>query len=512
MSLGELIDKHHCNFVPGLWNATVSGLLPFAQDLIFSKQTTIKQIRSAVLGKALAEVGDLSSIEQVEQELSQLPGIFALARRNIENGIITHDIWELLLKVCTNSELKAIRALKVESAIYYDKRLESKSVDEWCKTVFRSECEIDSGHDGRCRNWCRVPIGGFMGPLLEERTRIKKLCTTQLKQENYELYCELNAKQTLFKLFINTLYGVLASPYFEISNVVVANCITAKARLGTWMMNKALGTWESITDGGAYQLSTVRFLSKSARLPGLSALADNGNWLDYKHGRTEGNLGALNWNGDYWTEFTSMVDANAGRLLDKLASEHINNFWGRYDLVFPYNINHKAENTFEQFASWNKTDYAFRRVAFKGTEIKPTFYTDADGHEWDVSGVKIKARGEHFDLSKPDTVAPKIEILIHVLNGSDDFPTKRTWLQHHILRCGEAKRAEQNGLIPGDSLVQRRGESGRPLIRRHNQHFDTVKEYRAAEKARYGGFEEFAAEGISGVHKRIVSGSRRPKR
>jgi hypothetical protein len=64
-------------------------------------------------------------------------------------------------------------------------------------------------------------------------------------------------KNTLFKLFVNTTYGIAVSPYFKTANVVVGNNITAAVRRGAWCLEKGCNGQQSITDGGIFPLNRV---------------------------------------------------------------------------------------------------------------------------------------------------------------------------------------------------------------------------------------------------------------
>ena len=70
---------------------------------------------------------------------------------------------------------------------------------------------------------------------------------------------------TLFKLCINTLYGDFVSPYFDISNVIVGNNITARCRAMAWYMEKGFFGVQSITDGCAFDLNNVVYPSSINR-------------------------------------------------------------------------------------------------------------------------------------------------------------------------------------------------------------------------------------------------------
>ena len=66
----------------------------------------------------------------------------------------------------------------------------------------------------------------------------------------------------LFKLATNTLYGIFCSPYFDISNTVVGNNITARCRAMAWYMEKGHYAYQTITDGGQIDLNMVCYPTK----------------------------------------------------------------------------------------------------------------------------------------------------------------------------------------------------------------------------------------------------------
>ena len=69
--------------------------------------------------------------------------------------------------------------------------------------------------------------------------------------------------------------------YFAVGNAVLGNNITARARAGVWMVAKALGLRQSITDGGIYTPDAVpHFRGKK---PGLDTLSRPWGWEDRKN-------------------------------------------------------------------------------------------------------------------------------------------------------------------------------------------------------------------------------------
>ena len=514
MTLGSFMAKHERYMVDNLWTVTVSGGLKFAQDLIFSKRSTIGKISKAATGFDLTE-HDLSDAKRVDTEVSQLGGEFALIRKSIENGVITRKVWDTLKTVASDRELKQIKDLRVVSAVWYDRRNRVESVAEWATRTVESEGHktVKNG-DRRFNKWCSVDIGDFMGPLLDLRSAKKK--AWKQAEKGSEESTRLNSEQTLLKLFINTLYGCLASPFFRISNAVVANNITAAARVGAWQMAKALGSVQSITDGGAHPLRAVRFMSSKVKLPGLATLSAYEAWNDPRKGRTVGNLGGLDWGGEAWDRLKGMEGNEAERWLGEIGLTHIRSFWERYGLSFDFDVEYKGKNTFERLAYWNKTDYGmltvnFPRRAEDGSlnvkPLTPVMFTDSDGVEHDVSRMSFKVRGERFDFGRLETVAPKLELLVNILDGSDRVPSRAQWVQTRLMSISDWSKSNYDPeapFLPGDEVTELRGVSKNSVLyKNHNQPADTFSQYDRRLKRRIG-YEKRGCEGLSGMHRAMV--------
>ena len=286
-------------------------------------------------------------------------------------------------------------------------------------------------------------------------------------------------------------------------------------------MAKALGSVQSITDGGSYPLSGVRILQPDAKLPGLANLSDYDRWEDKKRNRGAqrriGNLGGLDWNGEAWEDLLKKTTKEAEGFLDSLAKSHIENFWNRYGLGFKYNIEHKGENTFEALAYWNKTDYAMRQVSFTDTKTTEKQYQLHSGRVTRVDNLKIKVRGERlYDWRYQDRIAPKIELLINILDGVDEVPEHQTHIQTRLQTVSAwfYDGCLEDGVWPGDEVVVVRGKSGGP--RWNNGHIYCPDADTKARRLRgrksggqyIGGFDRWASKGIKHLHSRIYQDRR----
>jgi hypothetical protein len=464
VTLKQWLSKHETELVDNLWTVTVEGELSFCQDLIFSKIVTQDQINKAAWGDWDKESEDPDR----DDDLAHIPGDFALIRKEIQNGIITSDILRALKAIATNVELGELMKLKVVCGVAYLKGDRLDDVECWIDHTLADEGEDENVRgldhkrsDERTRKWVGVPLADFIGKLVDVRGVLKKQAKTL--DEGVEK-TNLNAKQNGLKLFINTQYGDFASPYFEVGNTVLANNITARARLGTWMLNKALHTRQSITDGGIYTPREVPFLAPGTRgKPGLAILADNTKWLNGRSDRTLGQMGGVDWEAAIKSNDVAML-----KRLDELALEHVNHFWGNYSddagakIKLPFAIEHKLENTFTVAAYMSKAHYALRTIS---------------------KGDVFKIRGAKDFKEEDKRKSPMYELLTNILNGSDAVPDKMPYDYFYLLKVSkylqaagstndEAFKAVRDKR-PGDSVVEER------RFRLNNTHFpqDTVKEF-----------------------------------
>lgn len=67
----------------------------------------------------------------------------------------------------------------------------------------------------------------------------------------------------LYKLIGNTIYGINVSRHFDNSNIILAANITAMGRCGMWLTEKALNIFQTITDGGIFELNEVVHLMRN---------------------------------------------------------------------------------------------------------------------------------------------------------------------------------------------------------------------------------------------------------
>jgi hypothetical protein len=468
-TLGAWLDRHESDLIPGLWTITLSGRLPFDQDLLFSK---------LIKGNGR---------HRADPNGPNVPTDFAMLRREVRHAILTADLLAALRLVATSNEWAALAQLEIITAAAYLKKDRMNDVTSWCQAVLAAPdgphrpCTAPGmAQDHRPRFWFAVPLEEFVGRLADERQRLKE---RQKATADADERRHLDGLGTVLKLMVNTLYGDFASRHFAIGNTVIANNITSRARLGVWLLAKALGLRQSITDGGLYTPSAVPHWKN--RRPGLDTLARPAEWSASNHGRTLAPLDGLGqWQPDL------PVPDNA----DAAALAHVRRFWEPYQLDFPFQLAHKLDNAFRRAAYWSKGDYALLRV---------------DGTiEYKIRGKSRNRRG-----TKPH---PMFALLDAILAGLDDFPADLTYTRGGILKVATYLLAQASAsgfarlkkLRPGDSIPEaeyhaRFNNLHMPLTDRADFQGRQRKRDHRGQPVQW--FERYGPLGIAAVHANMLA-------
>jgi hypothetical protein len=354
MRLGEVLDKYGNELVPGLWVAYLEGLLPFDQDLIISKYgLSAASIMQKILGRNYDSDETSSDVD-----VAHIKGDFVLTTQQINLGVLTDASLKVLKAVCTNTEWAAIRDLRVPCLIYYPRNQEMTHKEFTSHKV--GDYDYGLHHqiiDPRSRAWTSIGLNEFISPLKTLRGTYKRAMKQAKIDGDTEKAKELDALQNSLKLIINTTYGCLASPYFPMGNTIVANNITDKARVGAWMMSKALLTKQSITDGGACSADEVAYLKPDVPLPGLDTLARRSRLVSHR------SVVVKPLNPDIpglvrdWLLTDNRLNPDRVAELNRIVTDHINAFWSRYNLTMPFSIEVKEDHSAEFMVYRGKADY-----------------------------------------------------------------------------------------------------------------------------------------------------------
>jgi hypothetical protein len=262
-TLRQFLEEQHYHtdsnqLVYGLWHARVSTLegyrLQYPQDYLQSwVKYSVRDMRDIIWSKKLEDH------DEVEEGLDVKSGTTKIFTREVRDAVITSDTLDWLFYVCGPAQREELLdCLHVKGAMIYPKCEQRSSPDEVLDVLRQKKTGTtstntyaDDGAENTKRNkgpfaWYGFRLDGLLiDKLLEERGMHPK-----------KIDAALNA---LYKLLINSTYGDLTSPYFTIANPTVGNNITARARSMAWYAEKGLNAFQTITDGGAFNLNRVVF-------------------------------------------------------------------------------------------------------------------------------------------------------------------------------------------------------------------------------------------------------------
>jgi hypothetical protein len=400
LTLETFLKEYKGELVPGCWFAVVSGKLSFDQNIICSKDADDDDDFSLTDGDDIANIN----------------APFGIFTREIKNGVINHDILQILQSRASSKEWAELKTLRLETAIVYQKQHQCQTPQEWREHI-KGELESDrydiqvvtdkrtgteEVKDHRTRAWYAAPLRDLVEPLMEKRTHYKDLRKgADQSTAEWALY---NGRQLSFKSTINTIYGVLASPHKKISNVCVANNITAKARATMWMMSTAVHGYQSITDGCQYNLNDIRLIPERKPSLDVTARFNRPHLLDRREKSRfkTGSLGGHHW---YFKrveggktvlqhgEVEVVGTKEAWHYIDKQFKKHLYTFFGNsgIDIIDQDIFDFEHKDVYKELLTHGQADYQF--VGFDN-ELK----TKARGHKEDLEAWSLD--GEVLDTSK----------------------------------------------------------------------------------------------------------------
>jgi len=285
IKFGEWEKTYSKYLIPGLWVARISWEnAPFKQDLLLSKEE--KAFTSWDWYQSHFSENNSDTDKQYDASMY-------MATNSVHMAELNHDLYQVIQNYSADSELKWIRDNAViESFAYYDKRDEIEQVIPEMYEM-KSVKELYTSGISWCTKWVRVELKDLAGTLIDRRANHKKKIKLYDKHfgtdnkkavandipentvniDGIELskndWLYQNSVQEFIKLIVNTIYGCIASSYFAsdgtgISNFVVGNNITARARTLAWCMAKGLYSLMSITDGGVFDVNKVAFYKQKS--------------------------------------------------------------------------------------------------------------------------------------------------------------------------------------------------------------------------------------------------------
>jgi hypothetical protein len=455
-TLGQFLKYNESELVDRCYQIVVSGLLSFDQTLISSKNIESAQIS-----------------QRWNSEKGELPAEFRFYSREIKNGLITSDILQIIRNVSSNAEKKGFMELEVVSAVWYPKSLQCLSAEE-CFEKIKEHHKLTGGsvemttdkkgkeriEDGRGKFWYGISISDFLTPYTDMRKEFKD--EMKKHKKGSPEYLQFDALQTQMKLVGNTLYGTFACPQLTVSNVVVANNITAALRGVIWCASVALNGYQDITDGFLYDMNNVNFKSNSGSMNTLSnlrrpqalsprvkkflkvkPLGDDGPWKIDGSGKMGRDLFTTISNN------STTMTANEGGWngLNELTLAHVAKFFesGAQPISLLKTTVDEHKDVYVSATFHGQTNYQFEHA---------------------TGELKTKARGNKLK-GRPYTnneEARIIELFTDIRERPNSIPAYHPQTIPQVLKCNQANMMlesktnniyKRNGLVAGDSILKR---------------------------------------------------------
>jgi hypothetical protein len=377
LSLKQFLKKYPCN--SDYWKVVVEGSLTFDQDFLFSRIISDNFFSRK-----------LDDFDEKDPSTYSSKGSFALLRRQLQNATITAPLWDLLKKVSTSKELAEIYKLKVTSAVYYDKKDCLSTIEELADTFLSNQKKERSLNDSLLEfetyKWIDLGFSSFISTLIKKRFELKKL--------------NLNKSlQNTIKLIVNSFYGILCSPFFDVNNILVSDLITSTIRKRIWMMSKSLNLFINVTDGGFFSLDHV--LTYNKKKPGLSAFSNIPESLKKSILRTK-SLGDKEKN--YFKNMFSNLEGKDNTLLkndiSSFSKKHMLDFWNPYELDIDFDL--EVKEIYLKASYLFKAHYMFKNFDFNLNKWSDTPYYKIRGYKFN----------EYFEIQNPI-----YDLLNHILKN-----------------------------------------------------------------------------------------------
>jgi hypothetical protein len=307
MKFKDWEKKYAKKLVPGIWVARISWKdAPFKQDILISKEDKV------------FTAWDFYQRQYTEASASdanrQYDASMYLSTETVKNAALTHSEYQVLLKYSSNQELGWIREnATIECFAFYANNEEIDTLDESVLLVDAFD-KFKKGGLKWNTSWKRIELKKLMRTLIDLRNMHKSMIKVyssfyesesipeydiveidendlrlsllrkwwefsnytpvvkdnkisfELSQKDYSYHSSI---QEFIKLISNTIYGCIASIFFStdgtgLSNFIVGNNITARARTLAWCMAKGFYSLMSITDGGVFDINNVCFYKRKS--------------------------------------------------------------------------------------------------------------------------------------------------------------------------------------------------------------------------------------------------------
>jgi hypothetical protein len=255
--------------IPGLWQCFVSCKeLKNGDNGIYEMLENAIDLIPSWHNFSFKELDKMLSDCQINSEDNYIDvksGRVKIYSNQICNGILTHDGLQILLEQSNPQQKKELLDnLFVHASLYYPSYGKCNNFNELIdKLLINKETIFETTK--KMKNNTTLQTIKKNEPSFWISFNMGELITNKLLAWR-KMYPKKTPMNTLYKLIINTIYGDMVSPFFDISNVICGNNITARARALCYLMEKGLNGILSITDGNPININRVVYPIKNRKL------------------------------------------------------------------------------------------------------------------------------------------------------------------------------------------------------------------------------------------------------
>jgi hypothetical protein len=479
LSLRKFLKEYRKELVPGLWQARVSTpkgyTLKYAQDFLISW----------IPPKDPSKIPTDSDLQEIDWYSEDNIGITKIFTNEVNLALINEEFLDWLEKTASPRQKKELLDnLFIITAMWYPASERCDNVVELFQAIAEHEGKNKTlvaakkrktkkvSIEEECHAWISVNLGELLVTrLLAERSKYDKN-----KAEQKPL-------NELYKLCINTIYGDMVSPFFDIGNVVVGNNITARARAMAWYMEKGLNGFQTITDGCAFELNRVihpdnqKVTSETVLITYLSSA--NAHYKVKPIGEidrietfeTESGLGITLYESD---KITQLENKDAKAWLEKQIPVHLKNVFPDIPVIQKFAF--EIKDIYDAGAFHGTANYKFRK-AKKTEQGKMRSYSKK--HEYNAYSLT----GDELQLIFSE-YKPSEEFLQNILLCPFAVYRSHAYIATKILKTGEYKAHYESRWSKSEAFPGCTVEMGR-LLRECSLTqftFKTLKQFQSWEK------------------------------
>jgi hypothetical protein len=185
----------------------------------------------------------------------------AILTRELKNASLTWDELNLIRTEWTKKQRdEFLDNTYMKSALFYPKNFQCQSIEEFKFKIENKKLNYERFNDAMPYSHINNEEDQYKNYWFS--TNFGELGLDEIIQKRAENKKTNPSLAYFYKLIGNTLYGVNVSRHFDTSNILLAANITAMCRCGMWLTEKALNIYQTITDGGIFELNKVIHLMR----------------------------------------------------------------------------------------------------------------------------------------------------------------------------------------------------------------------------------------------------------